>query len=263
MDHREIAKELDLYHIEEHSPGFILWHPNGYTIYQEIEKYMRGIYKQTGFKEVKTPMLLSKELWEHSGHWDKYSENMFVTETEKREYALKPMNCPAHVLIFNSDVRSYRELPLRYGEFGNCARNESSGSMHGIMRVRGFTQDDGHIFCTKDQIGDEIKSFVNTAKKVYDHFGFTNVIYKISTRPAYKIGSDAEWDIAEIHLFDAVPDAIVEAGGGAFYGPKLELTLVDNAGRQWQCGTIQVDMQLLLRQHQREFPHKDRVHRRL
>lgn len=252
FDHRIIGKELDLFHFEEHSPGVVFWHPKGWTIYQAIEQYMRSIYKKTGFKEIKTPTIINKELWEKSGHWDKYKENMFVTETEKREYAIKPMNCPAHILTFNQGIKSYKDLPIRYGEFGHCHRNESSGSMHGLLRVRGFVQDDGHIFCTKDQIKKELTTFIHTAQEVYTHFGFAGkILYKVSTRPVARIGAEELWDIAEEYLKQSLSEENleyeIEEGGGAFYGPKLELTLVDIMGRKWQCGTIQVDFNLTTR----------------
>lgn len=248
MDHRDLGKQLDLFHMEEESPGVVFWHPHGWTIWQQIEQYMRGIYKTTGFKEVKSPQILNKSLWETTGHWDKYKANMFVTETEKREYALKPMNCPGHVLIFKQGTKSYRDLPLRFGEFGQCHRNESSGSMHGIMRVRGFTQDDGHIFCTEDQIQKECIDFISTAKQVYAKFGFENVKIKLALRPASRIGADDLWDKAEQALASCLDSLGMEyevsPGDGAFYGPKLELTLLDSANREWQCGTIQVDFSL-------------------
>ena len=196
-DHRRLGRELDLFHIDEHSPGTVFWHPKGWTLWQEVEQYMRRVYRDNGYQEVKGPQILDKALWEKTGHWDKYRDNMFITESEKRDYALKPMNCPGHILIFKQGVKSYRDLPLRYGEFGACHRNEPSGGLHGIMRVRGFTQDDGHIFCTEDQIQDEVTAFSALLQKVYRDFGFTDIIYKVATRPAQRIGSDAIWDKAE------------------------------------------------------------------
>lgn len=244
-DHRKLGKELDLFHIDEHSPGTIFWHPKGWTLWQEVEQYMRRVYRENGYQEVKGPQILDKGLWEKTGHWDKYRENMFTTESEKREYALKPMNCPGHILIFKQGVRSYRDLPLRYGEFGACHRNEPTGGLHGIMRVRAFTQDDGHIFCTEDQIQSEVKAFTTLLQKVYADFGFNNIIYKLSTRPEQRIGSEESWDKAETALADGLRASGCEftilPGEGAFYGPKIEYTLKDALGREWQCGTIQVD----------------------
>ncbi len=244
-DHRKLGRELDLFHIDEHAPGLVFWHPKGWTIWQQVEQYMRSVYRDNGYQEVKGPQVLDQGLWEKTGHWDKYRENMFTTESEKREYALKPMNCPGHILIFKQGIKSYRDLPLRFGEFGQCHRNEPSGSLHGIMRVRGFTQDDGHIFCTEDQILDECTAFTTLLQKVYADFGFTNIIYKVATRPEKRIGSDALWDKAEFALMESLRrsgcEFIVTPGEGAFYGPKIEYTLKDALGRQWQCGTIQVD----------------------
>ncbi len=244
-DHRKLGRELDLFHIDEHAPGLVFWHPKGWTIWQQVEQYMRSVYRDNGYLEVKGPQVLDQGLWEKTGHWDKYRENMFTTESEKREYALKPMNCPGHILIFKQGIKSYRDLPLRFGEFGQCHRNEPSGSLHGIMRVRGFTQDDGHIFCTEDQILDECTAFTTLLQKVYADFGFTNIIYKVATRPEKRIGSDALWDKAEFALMESLRrsgcEFIVTPGEGAFYGPKIEYTLKDAIGRQWQCGTIQVD----------------------
>ena len=244
-DHRKLGRELDLFHIDEHAPGLVFWHPKGWTVWQGVEQYMRKVYQDNGYQEVKGPQLLDKTLWEETGHWDKYRDNMFTTESEKREFALKPMNCPGHILIFKQGIKSYRDLPLRFGEFGQCHRNEPSGSLHGIMRVRGFTQDDGHIFCTEDQILDECTAFTTLLQKVYADFGFTNIIYKVATRPDKRIGSDALWDKAEFALMESLRrsgcEFIVTPGEGAFYGPKIEYTLKDAIGRQWQCGTIQVD----------------------
>jgi threonyl-tRNA synthetase len=247
-DHRRLGRELDLFHIDEHSPGTVFWHPKGWTVWQEVEQYMRRVYRENGYLEVKGPQLLDKGLWEKTGHWDKYRENMFVTESEKRDYALKPMNCPGHILIFKQGIKSYRDLPLRYGEFGQCHRNEPSGGLHGIMRVRGFTQDDGHIFCTEDMIQGEVAAFTALLQKVYKDFGFTDIIYKLSTRPEKRIGTEESWDKAEAALADGLRASGVEfeylPGEGAFYGPKIEYTLKDALGRPWQCGTIQVDPNL-------------------
>ncbi len=247
-DHRRLGRELDLFHIDEHSPGTVFWHPRGWAIWQEVEQYMRQVYRDNGYQEVKAPQILDKTLWEKTGHWAKYRENMFTTESEKRDYALKPMNCPGHILIFKQGVKSYRDLPLRYGEFGQCHRNEPTGGLHGIMRVRAFTQDDGHIFCTEDQIQSEVLAFTRVLQKVYSDFGFQDIIYKIATRPEARIGSDAVWDKAEAALIESM-DASgchyeLSPGEGAFYGPKIEYTLKDAIGRQWQCGTIQVDFSM-------------------
>ncbi|MCD2512127.1 threonine--tRNA ligase [Comamonas endophytica] len=247
-DHRKLGRELDLFHIDEHSPGTVFWHPKGWTLWQQVEQYMRAVYRDNGYQEVKAPQILDKGLWEKTGHWDKYRDNMFVTESEKRDYALKPMNCPGHIIIFNQGIKSYRDLPLRYGEFGQCHRNEPTGGLHGIMRVRGFTQDDGHIFCTEDQIQPEVLAFSRLLQKVYADFGFTEIIYKVATRPEARIGSDESWDKAEAALMDSLRASGVEfeiaVGDGAFYGPKIEYTLKDALGRHWQCGTIQVDFSM-------------------
>jgi threonyl-tRNA synthetase len=247
-DHRKLGRELDLFHIDEHAPGLVFWHPKGWTVWQTVEQYMRQVYRDSGYQEVKGPQLLDKTLWEKTGHWDKYRDNMFTTESEKRDYALKPMNCPGHILIFKQGMKSYRDLPLRYGEFGQCHRNEPSGGLHGIMRVRGFTQDDGHIFCTENQILPECDDFTKVLKKVYADFGFNNILYKVSTRPAARIGSDELWDKAEKALMDSLRHSgcefVISEGDGAFYGPKIEYTLKDAIGREWQCGTIQVDFNL-------------------
>ncbi|SIR01432.1 threonine--tRNA ligase [Pseudacidovorax sp. RU35E] len=247
-DHRKLGKELDLFHIDDVAPGVVFWHPKGWALWQAVEQYMRQVYKDTGYQEVKGPQILDKSLWEKTGHWQNYRENMFVTESEKRDYALKPMNCPGHVLIFKSDLRSYRELPLRYGEFGQCHRNEPSGGLHGIMRVRGFTQDDGHIFCTEDHILEECVAYTSQLLKVYADFGFTDILYKVATRPEHRIGSDELWDKAEGALMEALRrsgvDFVIAPGDGAFYGPKIEYTLRDAIGRQWQCGTMQVDFNM-------------------
>jgi threonyl-tRNA synthetase len=247
-DHRRLGRELDLFHIDDHAPGVVFWHPKGWATWQEVEQYMRRVYRENGYLEVKGPQLLDKTLWEKTGHWDKYRENMFTTESEKREYALKPMNCPGHILIFKQGVKSYRDLPLRYGEFGACHRNEPTGGLHGIMRVRGFTQDDGHIFCTEDDILPECTAYTALLQKVYKDFGFTDIIYKIATRPEQRIGSDEIWDKAEHALMESLRASNCEfeisPGEGAFYGPKVEYTLKDAIGRQWQCGTIQVDFSM-------------------
>ena len=247
-DHRKLGRELDLFHIDDHAPGLVFWHPKGWTLWQGVEQYMRKVYQENGYLEVKGPQIIDKGLWEKTGHWDKYRENMFVTESEKREYALKPMNCPGHILIFKQGIKSYRDLPLRYGEFGNCHRNEPSGGLHGIMRVRGFTQDDGHIFCTENQILKECVDYTALLQKVYADFGFKNIIYKVATRPTQRIGSDESWDRAEAALIESLKasgcDFEISPGEGAFYGPKIEYTLKDAIGRQWQCGTIQVDFSM-------------------
>ena len=244
-DHRKLGRELDLFHIDEVAPGVVFWHPKGWALWQAIERYMRQVYVDTGYQEVKGPQLLDKSLWEKTGHWQNYRENMFTTESEKHEYALKPMNCPGHVLIFKSSMRSYKELPIRYGEFGQCHRNEPSGSLHGIMRIRGFTQDDGHVFCTEDQILDECVAYTAQLQKVYGDFGFTDIIYKVATRPENRVGSDDLWDKAEYALSEALRRSgcnfEVAPGDGAFYGPKIEYTLKDALGRPWQLGTMQVD----------------------
>ena len=244
-DHRRLGRELDLFHIDEHAPGTVFWHPKGWTVWQEVEQYMRRVYRDNGYHEVKGPQILDKARWEKPGHWDKFRENMFVTASEKRDYAPKPMNCPGHILIYKQGVKSYRDLPLRYGEFGNCHRNEPSGGLHGIMRVRGFTQDDGHIFCTEEMIQSEVAAFTKLLQKVYKDFGFSDIIYKLSTRPEARIGSEESWDKAEAALADGLRASGCEftylPGEGAFYGPKIEYTLKDALGREWQCGTIQVD----------------------
>src|SRR5438105_11002532 len=239
-DHRKLGRQLDLFHQQDEAPGMVFWHPKGWTVWQQIEQYMRKIYQEHGYQEVRAPQILDRSLWEKSGHWENFKENMFTTESEKRDFAVKPMNCPGHVLIFNSDLRSYRELPLRYGEFGACHRNEPSGALHGLMRVRGFTQDDGHIFCTEDQILPECVAYTALLQKVYRAFDFTDIIYKIATRPAKRIGSDAVWDKAERALIAALEKSGVPytllPGEGAFYGPKIEYHLKDSIGRSWQCG---------------------------
>ncbi len=247
-DHRKLGKQLDLFHMQDEAPGLIFWHPKGWAIWQQVETYMRSVYQDNGYQEVKGPQILDRALWEKTGHWENYKDAMFTTESENRSYALKPMNCPGHVQIFNTGIRSYRDLPLRYGEFGQCHRNEPSGSLHGIMRVRGFTQDDGHIFCTEDQILEECVAYTALLKKVYADFGFTDIIYKIALRPEKRIGSDEVWDKAENALMESLRTSGCEfalaPGDGAFYGPKIEYTLKDSLGRQWQCGTMQVDFSM-------------------
>ena len=247
-DHRKLGRELDLFHLDEHSPGTVFWHPKGWVVWQAVEQYMRQVYRDNGYQEVKGPQILDRSLWEKTGHWDKYRDNMFTTESEKRDYALKPMNCPGHILIFKQGIKSYRDLPLRYGEFGNCHRNEPTGGLHGIMRVRAFTQDDGHIFCTEDMILPECVAYTALLQKVYADFGFTDIIYKVATRPAQRIGSDSVWDKAEHALVESLRrsgcDYEIAPGDGAFYGPKIEYTLKDALGRQWQCGTMQVDFSM-------------------
>jgi threonyl-tRNA synthetase len=247
-DHRRLAKDLDLFHTQEEAPGMVFWHPKGWVIWQQVEQYMREVYIASGYQEVRCPQILDVSLWKRSGHWDNYKENMFFTSSEKRDYAVKPMNCPGHVQIFNSNLRSYRELPLRYGEFGGCHRNEPSGALHGIMRVRAFTQDDGHVFCTEEQIESEVTAFHRQAMKVYADFGFDRVSLKLALRPEKRLGDDATWDRAEESLRAALRACGVEwqelPGEGAFYGPKIEYHLKDSIGRPWQLGTMQVDFMM-------------------
>lgn len=247
-DHRKIGKQLDLFHQQEESPGMVFWHPNGWAIWQQVEQYMRGVYRKSGYQEVRCPMVLDVSLWKRSGHWDNYAENMFFTESEKHTFALKPMNCPGHVQVFNTGLHSYRELPIRYGEFGGCHRNEPSGALHGIMRVRAFTQDDGHIFCTPEQVEAEVTAFHLQAMKVYADFGFTDLAIKLALRPEKRIGSDEFWDRTEEMLRNALRAAGVEweelPGEGAFYAPKIEYHLKDSIGRAWQVGTMQVDFMM-------------------
>jgi threonyl-tRNA synthetase len=247
-DHRRLGTQLDLFHMQEEAPGLVFWHPKGWTLWQAVEQYMRRVYRDNGYQEVRAPQILDRSLWERTGHWENFRENMFTTSSENRDYAVKPMNCPGHILIYNKGVRSYRELPLRYGEFGSCHRNEPSGALHGLMRVRGFVQDDGHIFCTEDQILGECVAFTALLQKVYRDFGFTEVIYKVATRPAKRIGADEAWDKAEKALMEALDRAklayLLLPGEGAFYGPKIEYHLKDSIGRSWQCGTMQVDFSM-------------------
>ncbi|MBY4598397.1 threonine--tRNA ligase [bacterium BD-1] len=247
-DHRKIARQLDLFHIQEEAPGLVFWHPKGWQLWQVVEQYMRRVYRASGYQEVRCPQILDVSLWKKSGHWDNYKENMFFTESEKRTYALKPMNCPGHVQVFNQGLHSYRDLPIRYGEFGACHRNEPSGALHGILRVRGFTQDDGHVFCTEDQIESEVTAFHRQALRVYADFGFSDVQIKIALRPDNRLGDDATWDKAE-HALRAALSACGVAweelpGEGAFYGPKIEYHLKDAIGRTWQLGTMQVDFMM-------------------
>ncbi|RAU42026.1 threonine--tRNA ligase [Pseudomonas sp. RIT411] len=247
-DHRRIGKQLDLFHLQEEAPGMVFWHANGWTVYQVLEQYMRKVQREHGYQEIKTPQVVDRILWERSGHWSNYAENMFTTASENRDFAVKPMNCPCHVQVFNQGLKSYRDLPLRLAEFGACHRNEPSGALHGIMRVRGFTQDDAHIFCTEEQVEKEAADFIKLTLQVYADFGFTDVIMKLSTRPAKRVGSEELWDRAEKALADALDASGLEweyqPGEGAFYGPKIEFTLKDCLGRNWQCGTLQYDPNL-------------------
>ena len=247
-DHRTLGTQLDLFHIQQEAPGLVFWHPKGWALWQQVEQYMRRVYRDNGYQEVRGPQILDKSLWEKTGHWQNFRENMFTTSSENRDYAVKPMNCPGHILIFNKGVRSYRDLPLRYGEFGSCHRNEPSGALHGLMRVRGFVQDDGHIFCTEAHILPECVAYTALLQKVYKDFGFTEIIYKVATRPAKRIGSDEVWDRAEAALKQSLDESKVSysisPGEGAFYGPKIEYSLKDGIGRVWQCGTMQVDFSM-------------------
>jgi threonyl-tRNA synthetase len=247
-DHRKIGKLQDLFHTQEEAPGMVFWHPNGWALYQQVEQYMRRVFRENGYQEIRCPQILDVSLWKASGHWDNFHENMFFTASENREYAVKPMNCPGHIQVFKQHLHSYRELPIRFGEFGSCHRNEPSGTLHGIMRVRGFNQDDGHVFCTEDQIQAEVVAFIGVLRKVYADFGFTDIQYKLSTRPPKRLGSDEIWDKAEAALMAALAAQDIEyqlqPGEGAFYGPKIEFTLKDAIGRVWQCGTIQVDFMM-------------------
>ncbi|HQT81393.1 MAG: threonine--tRNA ligase [Ferrovum sp. 37-45-19] len=247
-DHRRLGKQLDLFHIQDEAPGMVFWHPKGWALWQAVEQYMRQVYRNNGYQEIRCPQILDRTLWEKSGHWENFQKNMFTTESEARDFAIKPMNCPGHVQVFNQGLRSYRELPLRYGEFGSCHRNEPSGSLHGVMRVRAFTQDDGHIFCTEEQIQAEVLAFIKLLQRVYQDFGFDDIQYKLATRPAQRVGSDAIWDKAESALENALQSTGVHferlPGEGAFYGPKIEFHLRDSIGRTWQCGTIQADFSM-------------------
>ncbi|MGH8620053.1 MAG: threonine--tRNA ligase [Burkholderiales bacterium] len=247
-DHRRLGKQLDLFHLQEEAPGMVFWHPHGWTVWQAIEQYLRGVLTAHGYQEVRTPQVMDRVLWERSGHWENYRENMFTTESEKRDYAVKPMNCPGHVQIFNHGLHSYRELPLRLAEFGSCHRNEPSGALHGLMRVRGFVQDDAHIFCTEGQVQQESADFIDLLRKVYADFGFEDILIKLSTRPPKRIGDDATWDRAEKSLAAALDSKALKwsenPGEGAFYGPKVEFSLKDSIGRVWQCGTLQLDFAL-------------------
>ncbi|MFZ5524468.1 MAG: threonine--tRNA ligase [Pseudomonadota bacterium] len=250
-DHRKLGKQLELFHMQDSSPGMVFWHPKGWTLWQEVEQYMRRKFIEHGYQEVRTPTIMDRVLWEKSGHWENYHENMFTTASENRDYAVKPMNCPGHVQIFNHGLHSYRDLPLRLAEFGSCHRNETSGSLHGLMRVRGFTQDDAHIFCTEEQVQSEVSQFIVMLNEVYRDFGFDEVLVKLSTRPEKRVGSDETWDKAEAGLASAMRQNNlkydVQPGEGAFYGPKVEFTLKDSLGRLWQCGTIQLDFNLPVR----------------
>ncbi len=247
-DHRRIGRQLELFHMQDEAPGMVFWHPRGWTLWQEVEQYLRRKFREHDYQEVRTPLVMDRVLWERSGHWENYREHMFTTASESRDYAVKPMNCPGHVQIYNSGLHSYRELPLRLAEFGSCHRNEPSGALHGLLRVRGFTQDDGHIFCTEAQVESEVASFIVMLQEVYADFGFTDMLVKLSTRPEKRVGSDDSWDRAEAALAAALAQNglayELQPGEGAFYGPKVEFTLKDSLGRLWQCGTIQLDFNL-------------------
>jgi threonyl-tRNA synthetase len=247
-DHRRLGKQLDLYHIQEEAPGMVFWHPKGWVIWQQVEQYMREVFRVNGYQEIRTPQVLDKGLWERSGHWENFRENMFTTNSEQRDFAVKPMNCPGHVQVFNQGLKSYRELPLRLAEFGSCHRNEPSGALHGIMRVRAFTQDDAHIFCTEAQIQGEVMQFIDLLQKVYTDFGFKEILVKLSTRPQKRVGSEDQWDKAESALESALNYKKLvwelQPGEGAFYGPKIEFSLKDSIGRVWQCGTLQLDFSM-------------------
>lgn len=247
-DHRKLGRQLDLFHMQEEAPGMVYWHPKGWVIWQQIEQYMRQVLAKSGYVEIRTPQVLDRSLWEKSGHWENFRENMFVTESENRHYAIKPMNCPGHVQVFNQGLRSYRDLPLRLAEFGSCHRNEASGALHGLMRVRSFTQDDAHIFCTEDQILGEVIEFINLLNQVYLDFGFSENLIKLSTRPVQRVGAEEQWDKAEAALAEALNQKELnwelQPGEGAFYGPKIEFTLKDSLGRKWQCGTLQLDFSM-------------------
>jgi threonyl-tRNA synthetase len=247
-DHRKLGKQLGLFHLRDEAPGMVFWHPKGWTIWQQVEQYMRRVLEHVGYREVRTPIVMDRALWERSGHWENYRENMFTTSSENRDYAVKPMNCPEHIQIFNQGIRSYRDLPLRLAEFGSCHRNEPSGALHGIMRVRGFVQDDAHIFCTEDQVQSEAAAFIDLLRKVYRDFGFEEILIKLATRPPKRIGSDETWERAEDALSKALDSKglvwQLSPGDGAFYGPKIEFSLKDSIGRVWQCGTLQLDFML-------------------
>ncbi|SFW10775.1 threonine--tRNA ligase [Nitrosovibrio sp. Nv17] len=247
-DHRRLGRQLDLFHIQEEAPGMVFWHPRGWIIWQQVEQYMRRIFRDNGYQEIRTPSVLDKGLWERSGHWENFRENMFITHSEERDFAVKPMNCPGHVQVFRQGLKSYRDLPLRLAEFGSCHRNEPSGALHGIMRVRAFTQDDAHIFCTEPQVQDEAVQFIELLQKVYADFGFDEILIKLSTRPEKRVGSEAQWDAAEAALEAALArkalDWTLQPGEGAFYGPKIEFSLKDSIGRVWQCGTLQLDFSM-------------------
>ncbi|PCJ49170.1 MAG: threonine--tRNA ligase [Gammaproteobacteria bacterium] len=247
-DHRKLGRELDLFHIQDDAPGMVFWHPNGWTLFQQVEQYMRGVLRDNDYGEVKAPLIMDKSLWQKSGHWDKYRDDMFTTESENRVYAVKPMNCPGHVQIFNQGLKSYRDLPLRYAEFGCCHRNEPSGALHGLMRVRNFTQDDAHVFCTPEQIEEEISKLIDMIFKVYNDFGFDDISINLSTRPEKRVGSEEVWDISEKALATTLKnkniDYKIQPGDGAFYGPKIDFSLKDSLGRVWQCGTVQLDFSM-------------------
>ena len=247
-DHRKLGKQLDLFHIQEEAPGMVFWHPNGWIIWQQVEQYMRKVLQDNAYQEIRTPQILDKALWERSGHWENFRENMFTTHSEERNFAIKPMNCPGHIQVFNQGLKSYRDLPLRLAEFGSCHRNEPSGALHGLMRVRTFTQDDAHIFCTESQIQDEVVNFISLLQKIYADFGFNEILVKLSTRPQMRVGSEQQWDKAETALELALKHKKliweVEAGEGAFYGPKIDFSLKDSIGRVWQCGTLQLDFSM-------------------
>jgi threonyl-tRNA synthetase len=247
-DHRKLGKQLDLYHMQEEAPGMVYWHPKGWIIWQQIEQYMRRLLSENGYMEIRTPQVLDRSLWECSGHWENFRENMFITESENRHYAIKPMNCPGHVQVFNQGLRSYRDLPLRLAEFGSCHRNEASGALHGIMRVRAFTQDDAHIFCAEDQVQAEVVQFIDLLNRVYEDFGYKEILVKLSTRPLKRVGTEEQWDKAEAALKAALDQKELtwelQPGEGAFYGPKIEFSLKDSLGRVWQCGTLQLDFSM-------------------
>jgi threonyl-tRNA synthetase len=247
-DHRKLGKQLDLFHVQEEAPGMVFWHPNGWIIWQQVEQYMREVLQDNAYQEIRTPQVLDKALWERSGHWENFRENMFTTHSEERNFAIKPMNCPGHIQVFNQGLKSYRDLPLRLAEFGSCHRNEPSGALHGLMRVRTFTQDDAHIFCTEAQVQDEVVHFIDLLQKVYTDFGFNEILVKLSTRPQMRVGSEEQWDKAETALELALKHKRLiwelQSGEGAFYGPKIDFSLKDSIGRVWQCGTLQLDFSM-------------------